>query len=178
MGCDSASVAKKYAVLIPENKPKILKTAKHPFKITDATEQFKNNFVVVSPSVLTGLDFSIEEPQDVFIHMNGLTITPEQTFQQMTRTRNIRNVYIYTTDRKNDKGDYNTLEETKREILESAKTNINYKEISDEQTIKYFELYSFNEYQKDSFETNKKQHLKQILINNGFNIEERGRNKN
>ena len=177
MGCDSASVAGKYAVLIPENKPKILKTAKHPFKITDATEQFKNNFVIASPSVLTGLDFSIEEPQDVFIHMNGLTITPEQTFQQMTRTRNIRNVYIYTTDRKNDKGDYNTLEETKKDILESAKTNINYKEISDEQAIKYFELYTFNEYQKDTFETNKKQHLKLILLNNGFNIEEKGQNK-
>lgn len=176
MGCDSAKIATTYSFLI-QDKPKILITANEPFNIYDATEQFKNNFVIASPSILTGIDFSIETPQDVFIYMNGLTITPEQVFQQMTRTRNIKNIYIYTTERKNKSGQYNILNEVITEKEEAGKTNIYYKDIIDEQDKKYFELFCFNEYQGDTFETNKKQHLKNILVNNGFIIEEIGQNK-
>jgi hypothetical protein len=50
-----------------DSEDKILITSDNPFKITDATTQFKNKYVFYSPSITTGIDFTINTFQDVLI---------------------------------------------------------------------------------------------------------------
>ena len=38
----------------------------------------------------------------------------------------------------------------------------------------FFKLFCYNEYIKDAYETNKKQHFYNILISNGFNVIHKG----
>jgi len=153
--------------------------------ITDATKQFKNKFVFYSPSITTGIDFSIDTPQDVFIYINGKSINPDASFQQMSRTRNIKNVYVYISETDSKTAKYNTIEETKEHIKTISKnekdnSNINKMCISfiDDEYIfndnAYFSLFTFNEYVKDAYETNKKQHFYNILLENGFKIIQKG----
>jgi hypothetical protein len=71
----------------------VLITADTPFKITNATEQFKNKFVFYSPKITYGVDYNnLELSQDVFIYIKGHTIQPSGAFQQATRCRNIQKV--------------------------------------------------------------------------------------
>ena len=74
----------------------ILITSKSKFNILDASEQFKNKFVFYSPSIIFGVDFSIDDAQDVFVYNLGRTLDPASLFQQTTRTRNINNLYYYS----------------------------------------------------------------------------------
>ena len=45
-----------------------------------AEKFFKNKFVFYSPSITFGIDFSIEEAQDVFIYITGRSINSESIF--------------------------------------------------------------------------------------------------
>jgi hypothetical protein len=88
-------------------------TSKHYFDILDASEQFANKFVFYSPSIIFGVDFSIDEFQDVFVYNKGRTLDPSAIFQQTTRTRNIRNLYYYS-ELKNTDPQYESLEHCKQ----------------------------------------------------------------
>ena len=55
-----------------------------------------------SPSIIFGVDFSIEQSQDVFIINKGRTLDPSAIFQQTTRTSNIKNLYYYSELSNND----------------------------------------------------------------------------
>ena len=80
-------VSKKY----PEYKDKcLLITSEHPYKITNASIQFKDKFLFYSPAITTAADFSTDAPQDHFIFIRGRSISPLEIFQQTTRTRNIK----------------------------------------------------------------------------------------
>jgi hypothetical protein len=183
-GSDSLDISEKYYTdIIPEDKKmnSILINSKNKFIITDASEQLKNKFVFYSPSITTGVDFSIDTAQDVFIYINGRSIDPAGSFQQLCRTRNIKNVYVYISEIESKPAKFNTLDEVKEHIKTISKTdnsNINKMcfSVDDENEYifnenSYFNLFTFNEYIKDTYETNKKQHFFNILNNNGFNIE-------
>jgi len=183
-GSDSLDISEKYFNdIIPEDKKmnSILINSKNKFIITDASEQLKNKFVFYSPSITTGLDFCIDTAQNVFIYINGRSIDPTGSFQQLSRTRNIKNVYVYISEIESKPAKFNTLDEVKEHIKTISKTdnsNINKMcfSIDDENEYifnenAYFNLFTFNEYIKDTYETNKKQHFFNILNNNGFNIE-------
>ena len=73
----------------------VLVTAETKVQVQNASEQFKNKFVLCSPSITTATDFSIDRAQDVFIYIRGRSIGPDESFQQTTRTRNIRNVFYF-----------------------------------------------------------------------------------
>lgn len=185
-GCDSMEIAHNYhdeAAKYTHKDNLILKTSKSNFIITNADEQFKNKFVFYSPSITTGIDISYNIPQDVFIYMKGMTISPLCSFQQLTRTRNIKNVYFYLdthTGKKQAK--YNSLEDTKEHFKKVAATFSNLSElcfnIIDDELIfnenSFFKLFTYNEYTEDIFETNKAAHFKQILKNNGFKLSSLG----
>ena len=105
----------------------ILITAYNQFEIFDASEQFKNKFVFYSPSVIFGVDFNIDDAQDVFIYNKGRTLDPSAIFQQTTRTRNIRTLYYYSELANNDpyyekiddcKQLYSNINQTSKEINE------------------------------------------------------------
>ena len=96
-----------------ENKQKfLLITSETKIKIEDASTQFKNKFVFHSPSIIHGVDFNISEVQDVFLILKGNTISPSESFQQITRTRQIKDVYIFSSSREH-KANYNTIDDVK-----------------------------------------------------------------
>ena len=59
--------------VIEQDKDKFLFiTSNSKIEIIDASKQFKNKFVFYSPSITTGIDFSIEDKQDVFIYSRSI----------------------------------------------------------------------------------------------------------
>jgi|688.fasta_scaffold09539_17 hypothetical protein len=185
-GCDSLTIAEQYynkTINTEEKKEKSsLYTSNEKIKVINANEQFKEKFIFYSPSITTGVDFSHDTPQDVFIYINGKTINPIASFQQLTRTRNIRNVYLYISEIESKPAKYNTVEETKEHLKNISKyenTDGRLKKIccsldSNDEYIfnenSFFHLYSFNEYINDVYETNKKYHFYKILWANGFKV--------
>ena len=73
MASDSKGEIDKYYHLLfndalPEQKDKfILITSETKFKLENASEQLKDKFVFYSPSIIYGVDFNIDNEQDVFI---------------------------------------------------------------------------------------------------------------
>ena len=192
MGCDSKQVTKKYLleckkIASEEQKNNFIEiTADTNFKLTNATEQFKNKFVFYSPKMIYGVDFNnIDINQDVFIYIKGHTINPSESFQQATRVRNIKNLYFYGVD-KNKNVRFKTLDEVenfyKNNIELSQKLNLvsRYLNERDEEIIfesSFFKLYCFNEYIRQVYKSNKVRHFINILKSFGFNVETVGQAK-
>jgi len=154
----------------------ILITANKYFDITNAFEQFENKFVFYSPSIIFGVDFSIEQPQDVFVYNKGRTLDPSAIFQQTTRTRNIRNLYYYS-ELANADPQYESLEQCRQFYANISITSeeINegcgqFDETDNEVVVRntFFELFTYNEYVSDLYQTNKTAHYENILKSNGF----------
>lgn len=187
-GCDSCKTVtgfylKCLDVATEEQKQNfILITGDKPLKIIDASEQFKNKYVFYSPSITTGIDFTHDIKQNVFIYQLGGkkgSIDPVEVFQQTTRTRNIKTLYYYS-ESKEQPAKYETIEELKKEIIENIETNdklFNYccnVNDNDETFINteniFFNLYLFNEYINDVYKTNRTIHYETCLINGGFKL--------
>lgn len=62
--------------------------------IGNASENLKDTYAFFSPQITTGVNFNIDEAQDVFIYIKGRSIDVSESFQQATRTRNIKNYII------------------------------------------------------------------------------------
>ena len=128
-GDSKAEIDKYYHLLLnealPEQKDKfILITSETKFKINNVSEQFKDKFIFYSPSIIYGVDFNIDDVQDVFLLLKGNTISPSESFQQITRTRKIKNVYIYSASKEHEPR-YNTINDVKEYYGEMA--SLNYK---------------------------------------------------
>jgi hypothetical protein len=161
-----------------EDKDKfIIISINHKLEIKNASEQFKNKFVFYSPSITTGVDFSIEDKQDVFIYIHGQSINPTDSFQQTTRCRNINKLYYYSESKSNEPK-YNSVDEvehlysefieTSDKLNEVCKTiNMNYEEVISQND--FLKLYCY-EYTNDIFRTNKTIHYETILKNANFKI--------
>ncbi len=189
-GCDSCSVITKfYNICMEKNKEKadkfILITSETEFILTDATEQFKDMWVFYSPSILTGVDFSIEEKQDHFIYAKGDSISPDSIYQQSTRNRNIDTLYYYFNSKQHNLF-YDSLDYTKKYYKELMNANDVLNNVcrqlneDDESCIienRFYELYCYNEYIKDCFNTNKRIHYEQILKRKGFVLSTEGNEK-
>ena len=191
-GCDSNATITKYynkcmSEATEEDKDKfILITADTNFKIHNASEQFRNHYVFYSPKITFGVDMTIDDKQDVFIYMKGMSIQPTGIFQQATRCRNIQTLYYYAeVDAHHE--NYNTISTLKESMKNHIKSYNNYmqsphdmKELmkmssyldeNDEPQVcenTFFNLYCYNEYVNDIFSTNKICHFENILKYNGF----------
>ena len=123
-----------------------------------------------------GLDFNIEELQDVFIYIKGTSINPYDSYQQTCRTRNIKTLYYYCNS-KEHKAEYKNLDEVIEKYLDINDLKIgnicgfnrNYL-LNDE----FFIIFCYNEYIEDIYNTNKRRHYEDILIENGFILSEYG----
>ena len=185
-GCDSCSIVEEYFYYFyeqSENKEMFcLFTANHKFNITDANEQFRNKFLFFSPAITTAVDFNIETKQDVFIYIKGQSILPSGSFQQTTRTRNIKELFYYSSAPPSEPK-YNNLDEVKDKYNKMIITNDLLTEMSlyvdEEDNIKmsnntFFNLFCYNEYVKDTYNTNKISHFEEILKQNKFILDSRG----
>lgn len=163
----------------------LLITSKTAVKIKNANKEFKNKFVFFSPSIVTGLDFSIEEIQNQYLYINSLTINSQSMFQQATRTRNIKNLYFFGNQKQNDSM-YDSIEDIKiknKSLIEAnnkiknvcLNVDVNYnEEIIDNS---FYNQWCFNEYKNDCYNTNKIAHFVNILKLEGFKLEYVGKNK-
>jgi hypothetical protein len=186
-GCDSKEIITKYYNETKNNDDEKFKliTSDRKSKIINASEEWKDKFIYYSPSITTGIDYNTETPQDVFLYINGKTLTPAISFQQMSRTRNIKDVYIYISDIDSKNAEYNTIEDTKEHFknISSYHPNINkmcLNCVDDEYIFNenaYFNLFTYNEYINDTYNTNKEQHFYNILNENGFIIITQGTQK-
>jgi len=182
-GCDSKKIITKYyEYCLNDNKDKkdkfLLITADSKIEFDNANEAFKGKFVFFSPSMTFGIDFSIDVPQDVFIYIKGNSILPSGSFQQTTRTRNIKDLYFFVDDKKMV-SKYDSLDEVKKYynefITESEQLLLMSSYIDEDDKLKiinnsFFDLFCYNEYVKDIYETSKYLHYKEILKQNNFNI--------
>ena len=160
----------------------ILITGNNPYPIMDASIQFKEKFVFYSPTIVFGVDFSIEESQDMFVYNKGLTLDPSMIYQQTTRCRNIKTLFYYSelqsklpkySNLNECKSIYETLSLTSNEINEVCVSS----DENDNETITkntFFDLFVYNEYVKDIYETNKTSHYQNILKYNGFILSDMG----
>ena len=80
----------------PQLKDKIILITKDTnFRVKNANEDFKDKFVFYSPKIVFGVDFNIDVAQNVYLYIKGRTLTPYDLYQQATRTRNIKDIYVY-----------------------------------------------------------------------------------
>lgn len=189
-GCDSCEIVtnfyNKCKDAVPESMHDkfVLITADTDFEIYDASEQFKDKFVFYSPKITFGIDFSIDTPQDVFIYNKGNSIQPSGVFQQTTRCRNINNLYYYS-ECKEQVAVYASIEELKTNLKDNVNHfNALYKmcvsiDLVDDSEVQvqensFFNLYAYNEYVKDIYNTNRTKHFELLLLQNGFDLTEIG----
>ena len=186
-GCDSCNIVTKfYNHCLSINYDKadkfILITADTQFRVKDASEDFAGKYVFFSPKITFGVDFSVPDAQDMFIYINGQSIQPSGCFQQSTRCRNIENLYYYG-ECNQDMSRYESLEQVKNEIKQctlTSKTFLTTCTYLDEedrlQVVEntFFNLFCYNEYVKDLYDSNKLKHFELILEENGFNMTTQG----
>lgn len=191
-GCDSKTTITDYynkcfsEATEKEQQKFILITAESKMKIHDASLEFKNKYVFYSPSITTGIDFSIKDKQNVYIYVNGKSILSNSIFQQTTRTRNINKLFYYCNNTRHKVKFCNVVDVEKHysEIL-----NLNNKALQDvclqvdendqQKVIKntFFKLFCYNEYVKDVYKSNIKIHFEQLLQQNGFVLSTIGQKK-
>jgi len=162
-----------------KNKSKIiLKTSTNKYEIKDASIDLKNKYFMFSPSIIFGIDFSINESQNVFLYSSGRSINSYQLFQQVCRTRNIKNVYYHFDELKIGLK-YKSLKNVSEYYEKNIKSydNIhklcmNLDEDLNEVILKnkFFDIFCFNEYLNNIYGTNKKKKFEEIMCDSGFKI--------
>ncbi len=189
-GTDSKSITSQYYFHFlnkyPDKQDKfILITAETNFTITNATKQFKNKWVFYSPSITTGIDFSIDTEQNAYLYIKGDTIRTHLSFQQATRTRNLKELN-YFCSAKEKKPKFNNLEETRQYYKEFIELNnkiinccVNTNEEEEQEVIEntFFNLFVDGIYNLDVENTNKLVYFEKILKEQGFIINRIGETK-
>jgi hypothetical protein len=132
--------------------------------------------VFYSPSIVTGVDFSIDGEQKVYLYREGRSINVLDSYQQATRTRNIDQLIYFIKDKKSV-STWNNLETI-------TEKNLNVKNLSDKMlnmctTINefdevvlnenaYFNIASNNEYVNGILACDPVHYFELILKANGF----------
>ena len=181
-GCDSKEKTEYvyYRCLeeIKEESKMILITSDSKYEVSDASNKFKNKYVFYSPSVTFGVSFDIEEEQNVYIYGTCMSITPYQIYQQMCRTRQMKEIYYYVKNTTKERK-YSSIKEvedlTEKMVKYSNNLSnmcINEKEDGEIKILKnkYFKLYCWNEYYNDLYMSNVKLYFEKILEDRGFVI--------
>jgi len=170
--CDSCEIITKLYLKFKKDYPDkskhmILITSDSKFDISDASEDFKNKWVFYSPSIITGVDFSIETKQNQYVYVKGDSISPSSIYQQSTRNRNIDKLYYYV-DVKERESKYQSVEEVKENYKKLIEINhkinnickqFNEKEETYINENMFFNIFCHNEYILDIYNTNKKMHM-------------------
>ena len=166
----------------PEYKEHILKyTSTHGEEIKDIKEEWINKIILYSPSIVQGIDYNPENPQNVYCFIFGeKTINPIQSSQQIARNRKPQTTYIYIEGCRNKitfKNGINEINKYYKEIDATQKSIFN--DLIDTQAtfkgVEYFdnpftELFYKYKYDDDILRSSYKYHLKTILKNKGYEI--------
>ena len=186
-GSDSCDVITKFFHKCRESAPDqhdkfLLIIADTNVRVKDASTEWKNKYVFFSPKITFGVDFSVAESQDMFIYIKGGRILPSGCFQQATRCMNIRTLY-YFGECSEDNSRYTSLEDVKHNVehcLEASNLLNNlctYLDENDELKFAhntFFNLYCYNLYVADLYNSNRIKHFELILAEGGFNLSVEG----
>lgn len=193
--CNTKKLADKIYEILKRNvddPDKILRyTSKSGKTIKDINKEWRNRYVIYSPSIVMGLDFTPPEPINTYSFIDGNnTLNPEQIGQQICRNRNIKNVYLYMVNMTNTLK-YKNLEDVKnyfKKNVISLKTHPSFYELSNRNYINgevvyddtiFNEMYYELEYQTDILTSSYEYNLYTILSKKGFiMVDEIHKNKN
>jgi len=164
-----------------EHKNKyILLTKNSNYKPKNVSEEWKDKFVFYSPKIVYGVDFSINEPEDVFLCITGKTLMPPLLFQQATRCRNINKLYYYYDNKCKFKNKYYDIEHCESLFNDCVEYNDKINDVCkvlDESDnlifIKnsFYKLFIKNEYMFDCYNSNKLYFFEKLLKDKGFVLE-------
>ena len=189
-GCDSKDIITKCYNECYKISPEkcLLITGDTKYELENVNEQFLNKYVFYSPSITCGINFDIEIKQDVFLYINGKTLEPCDSFQQATRTRNIKTLNYYINEPSTDyipkfmslEDTYEYISNVKNIHNDNLLNIVNMCYVIDENDDykfnenTFFKLFVYNEYLCDIYKTNKEYHFRQILKDNGYIMKELG----
>jgi hypothetical protein len=188
--CDSKTIATKFynklITMFSDKKDKFeLITSDTSFVVKEASKQFLKKFIITSPTILNSVSVVFEHKQDVFIYIKGNTISPELSFQQTTRTRNIGTVHYYSSCLTKNRV-YNSLDDVYEKLKTKETTNekilnlcLTIDENDDEKIVQntFFNMYCNGLYEQDFEQTNKLLHYEKILKEQGFILQQVGTDK-
>lgn len=143
------------------------------------TGDWKNKFVFYTPSILHGIDYSIQETE-VFTFVYKHHLNPLQIYQMINRCRKIKKVHVYCHSNEiynKYKSVNNVVKETT--IMEKFfKNNVefNFTDTVDEEPYKI--MYNNYKYIDSLLKTNILYYLKDMMKNKGFNIIENNNTNN
>jgi hypothetical protein len=156
----------------------IIITKKHKHTSNDVNIDWKNKFVFYSPSIVYGVDFSIDVKQDVFLYINNKSISVPLLFQQATRCRNINKLYFhfnqnnlyYKIKYKNFDECYNNTVKyiNINDKLINLCTYIDHNNDTQISNNLFLKLYCQNEYMFDCYKYNCKYNFTSLLTKKGF----------
>ena len=174
----------------PEDKDKfILITSKSGYETKNASSEWNGKFVFYSPSIIYGVDYSVDVKQDVFMFICGKSIPPTLLFQQATRCRNIDKLYyLYdgtkmpSTKKTSSKKKFifHNLEACSKHYEKCINANARLHDVctyNNENDItvvaknSFFHLFVKNEYMLNCYSSNKLYFFEKILIDNEFILE-------
>jgi len=174
--CDSKTTAEIYYKLLGDKSIKLI-TSDTPANIGSLTKYDK---IIMSPKVIYGNDSQNIRP--VYAIYGGLTITPYQMVQQITRERQLTKVNIFFKTPKSKMAlfdDADKCEVNQVEILNNFKDAYDvsfedYEDIPDILTEEYENIFNVLHtqyiYKMDCLATNPKLHLVDILSSRGFKV--------
>jgi hypothetical protein len=131
----------------------ILITSKTKYDVYDATEQFEGKFVFYSPSIVTGVDFSINYKQRQYLYIKGKSLNVLDNYQQATRTRNMSELVYYIKPQKmkqwNLLQDIELMNKNMRNCSDKVLNLCSSIDINDKSVIvqnTYFKVSNYNDY--------------------------------
>ena len=177
-GFDSARVAEEYYYALKDCTALdcVLVTSETQETIPKDLSVWKDKCIFYSPRIETGVDFSIDTSQSVFFHMKGDSVLPTSVFQMICRTRNMKDLTWFAREKKDKPFRYQSRSDCLEQLKASQTVtsfHINCQYLDSEDNIQYSDntfkkLYVGNEFLKDTYDSNKEEHLKHILSENGF----------
>lgn len=192
-GCDCCSkITEIFTTLSTEFKEQKdafkIYTSKQLEKVKDADVEFKNKYVFYSPSITTGISFvlkTVQQRQFIYITKNPL-ITPTSLYQMSCRTRNMQELIYYCDDIKQRKANHKTLKDLESDYKNMILNNERLFSLSSSRTPDdkvsivdntFFKMFCFEEFQDQIFHTGFLKHYQNLLIRDGFKLEEKGINE-
>ena len=154
------------------------KTGKTACLITNETTKtpvFDNEpFIIFSPKVIYGIDGNWEAGRNVYCANKESTISPANMVQQLSRERNINNLYFYFGKKKFTPCKYNTINDCRIDMVKKHEYALTQFEIFEgSYNDLFFDMLVEYEYKQDCYNTNKFLHYLLILKNRGIEILEK-----
>ena len=174
--CDTKATADIYYKLLNDKSIKLI-TSDTPANIGSLSQYDK---IIMSPKVIYGNDSQNLRP--VYAVYGGLTITPYQMVQQITRERQLTKVNIFFKTPKSKRAVFDDAEQCEMNQVETLGTfkdayNVSFEDyedipdiLNDEYENIFNVLHTQYVYKMDCLATNPKLHLVDILESRGFEV--------